>query len=67
MKLETSKGERNITLSEGKLVLTCCEPPKLGKMLSKSDNIIRTLHPFISSQATFEEDYNLEDDKRFRF
>jgi hypothetical protein len=63
MKLETSKGERNINLSEGKLVLTSCGPPELGRMLSKSDNIIRTLHPFVSGQAAFEEDYNTEDDK----
>jgi hypothetical protein len=29
MKLETSKGKRNITLSMGKLVLTFCEPSEL--------------------------------------
>jgi hypothetical protein len=59
IKLESSKGEHNITLSEGKLVLACCEPPELRRILSKSNyNIIRTLHSFISGQATFEEDYN---------
>jgi hypothetical protein len=63
MKLETSKDERNITLSEGKLVLTSCEPLELGRMLSKSDNIIRTLHPFMSGHVAFEDDYNTEDDK----
>jgi hypothetical protein len=63
MKLETSKGERNISISKGKLILTSCELPELGIMLSKSYNIIRTLHPFISGQAAFEDDYNTEDDK----
>jgi hypothetical protein len=33
MKLETSKSERNISLSEGNLILTSCEPLKLGRML----------------------------------
>jgi hypothetical protein len=36
-------------------------------MLSTSDNIIKTLHPFISGQAAFEEDYNTEDDKALGF
>jgi hypothetical protein len=53
MKLEISKGECHIILSEGKLVLTCCEPPELG----------RTLHPFILGPAAFEGDYNTKDDK----
>jgi hypothetical protein len=33
MKVETSKGERNIVLSEERLVLASCEPSKLGGML----------------------------------
>jgi hypothetical protein len=36
-------------------------------MLSKSDNIIRTLHLFILGQAAFEEDYNTKDDKVLGF
>jgi hypothetical protein len=35
MKLETSEGKCNITLSKGELVLACYESPKLGRMLSK--------------------------------
>jgi hypothetical protein len=63
MKVETSKGERNIVLSEERLVLASCEPSELGGMLSKSKNFIATLQPFISGQAAFEEYYNNDDDK----
>ena len=53
VKVETSKGERTIKVSEYMLVYSACEPIELQKVLTEGDNIIVTLQPFIVGDVTF--------------
>ena len=53
VKVDTSKGERNIKLSEYMLVYSACEPIELQKVLTEGENIIVTLQPFIAGDVSF--------------
>ena len=53
VKIETSKGEHNIKVSEYMLVYSACEPIEVQKVLTEGNNIIVTLQPFIVGDVTF--------------
>ena len=55
VRVDTSKGERAILLSEHRFVLGCCQPEEIQHILSKAENMIPALHPFISDCVTFED------------
>ena len=51
--VETSKGTRELLLSEPNLVISGCQPVELRHVLSESDNMILTLEPFIGGRVSF--------------
>ena len=51
--VETSKGSRELLLSEKNLVVSHCQPVELRHILSEGDNMIITLEPFIGGRVTF--------------
>ena len=63
MVIETSKGTRELFLSENNLVVSGCHLIELRHILSESDNMIITLEPFIGGHVSFASSEELSDDQ----
>ena len=51
--VETSKGSRELLLSEKNLVVSVCHPNELGHILSETDNMIIPLKQFLEGHVCF--------------